>query len=1462
MSKSYLLRKVLVAFLAFGLVMSALFAALFAVQETYATDEDTVTVSGVSVVWGDEADDIYLQLNGADFSTVFNQVSNSNFGYFMPCISINGVLLSERSGSVLYAVKGYYGEATRYRIQVSALEDYSLKGDGTDIVVIEAGCKIPKTETDRDKDTAESVGVDYYVVSKTATFIAPANAAGTGTEMFISAEYVKVDGISVEWDGNGGGNDLVTLSLEGASFESNTDSNDHRHEIESHIFVNGTQISNVAWAIEGRYTNPKHYCFYLPQGILKQDGSDVIEVRSGCRIPVNNGESYYMVTETISYVSSGSSVSGKTETFTKRFVWELDAEYDASREVFVNTEAEQGVLGGHDSLSVSIGNLPQEHPEWNLPLTGYSAQTSGLLSVSHFAEFRFANVIDLVEVGAKSADITFLYNGAALFYIFPLDVTELTYENAVQSFRTTSGSQKLTVSAETLARDGSFGGFIVQLIDGSGAQFFLDGITLSTDVYMPDDVEEVVEFEWKLQEYDINSEIVKPAGKGQLGDFRTGGMTIGSGHEAFGIKGGDLFTPASIGRGDYFVIEFAVPIPASLAKSIVIEYLYNGDALFYIYPLDTTELMYKNAVQSFRTTSGSQKLTVSAEALAQDGSFGGFIVQLIDGLGAQFFLDGITLSSDVYTPDDVEEVVEFEWKINEKFDIDSSVIKQNGNDTMGEYSVKGLTISIGHDDWGLTGDGFAYTDVLERGNCFVVEFVSPIELSGVNSFSIEVMHNASACFYVYPLGTTGLTYKNAVQSFRTTNGLNPVELSATELFENGVCNGFIVQLMTDTGVQFFIDSITLSSEMVEAEVEDLTEPEYTVSPVSITEVSYTYRYEGREVDLLLITFDEKIFNHSLDSSLWNERIGVDDFAEFLLVNGVSIAESGIGDYAIRDMWTRHDRLGIFIKSGAMGCMNNDAFDAITFAKGFAIRGSSGDYTMYTTQRAAVFYTNRALEEGAQVMMSQESNPQVDQSLTPLSISLDVSGDIASLAITFDKTVRMEGTDFTDNIFRYIFVNKKSLAEWGGVTVSFEGATMNFTFATTLAADDAVTVMVEKGLNIQTNPAEPLSEKTVQQTLNFVRRENEEYFFAEEGALYVYWATSPETLAAQEEGGEDFITFELRLSVQNAPVANFNSSVLQYILIGEKPLSEILEEDKGGSSVSLSAFTLNITIPASYIADGLVVTAQKGFTTPAGGVLADDESFVYDETFEEFNGEVHREEIEDILTPTDINSILTAKDGVAPGTNQLFIEFTTPCSVKYLPFAQADADTIFSSYGSVGVSMTALYTYQLNRYGIRESLLDYLLIDGKTLREWAVEDGGADASRYIDVYYQGTNFGIYYLQLVLSKDSSAVMDWSEAHTITFKAGFITPAFGVFTEDVQWVWNPETQTWSSDESANTTVDPNAELKTEDGETVITFESGGCSGMAAGAGSLVAAVLAAGTAVLLCKRRSVAGKRGVRR
>ena len=1418
-----------------------------------------VTVAAVEVRWGDGSNRITFDLDGANFTNL-NEASTENWEYFLSYITVNGTPLSEMKAEVLSVTKRFYDGGTSFMIALSATGAHALKNDGTDVIAVQAGCRIPVSGWELAGST------DYYEVTEDAEYRSVSDGGypqGETPENFVqqieweAKEYDATAEIFMDTpaqtDVLGGYDSLAvtTQDFSGAQYEG--------WGIEGYAAFTGSALEQGQFMVF-RFTTPV----------------DASQFKSLSVEYVYNANALFYV---YPYSASGLGYENAVQSFrTDGSALTLSltalAEGGEVEGFLVQLAAGSGAQFFLDGITLSAAEHTAEKEE------APTAEKVGGVTVA------------AVEVrwGDGSNRITFDLDGANF-----TNLNEASTENweYFLSYITVNGTPLSEMKAEVLSVTKRFydGGtsFMIALSatgahalknDGTdviavqaGCRIPVSGWELagSTDYYeVTEDAEYrsvsdggypqgetpenfVQQIEWEAKEYDATAEIFMdtPAQTDVLGGYDSQRVlpTDFSDHADWGLSGHAAYTVQALQGEQFAVFKLTTPVEPSAFRSLTIRYKYDANALFYAIPLDAEGLGYDAAVQSFRTTGENGSVILSAEALAgKNGTFGGFILWVADGDSAQFFLDSITLHTAAYDPGEVEIVIPFAWEIGTEFDANGDVFVPTAAAEAGGYSSLPVVVRD-VSKFGITAAAAFCETQLAQGQFLQFRFAEPVTDANVQSFTLKVMHNASACFYVYPLGTEQFGMEHAVQSFRTENGIVTIELSATELFRNGACEGFIVQLMTETGLQFFLDSITLSDKPVEASVEDLTEPDYTTSTVSIREVTYTYRYEGGYDDLLLITFDRNIFTAA------NDRIGVDDFADYLLINGVSIAESGIGDYSLRAIWMRYDRLGIFIANNRTGSVNNDAFDVITFKQGFAIRGSEGDCTKYTLAADAVFYTNRALDEGSQVELSSQFDPRVDQVLVPHAVDFTVSGGMANLSVAFDKTVRSDAADLTDSVLCYIVVGDTRLSEIAGVTVSYEsGSVIVFTFAWDGAAD--ASVKLEAGLNVQTNPDEPLTEKTVREDAVFVRSSAGGYY-AEGGELSAYWISAPEFVAAEEEGGTDYVTFTIRLSVQNAPMDAYDPAMLAYILIGDTPLSEILAAD-AGSSAAMEAFALAVRIPASYIAEGLVITVKAGFAVPAGGVLAEDETFVYDAVFEEFVGEVHREEVEDLLTPTDINTIIRATDGVAAGTNQLFIEFTTPCSFKYLPFAQAGADTVLASYGSVGVPMTARYAYELSRYGMRESLWDYLCLDGKSVREWAIEDGGKDASRLIDLYYQGTNFGVYYLQIVIAEDSSAVMDWSESHIVTFKAGFVTPAFGVFEKDVQWRWDPQTQAWAPDASANATVDPDAQLKAEEGELLVTVGNQDATGLIVGlcAGGAVVVVIAVVVAVLVKKRRAKAG------
>ena len=634
MMTKFTLRKSLVVVLAVFCLAAAAIVMILQKPTANATESDTVTVKSVSVTWDPDTsshnqDWIFIELDGADFTTS-NEPSNKHWDWFSPFIYVNGVALSENDGFVMWCSKGYPSSA-KYAVFIQRGKEYSLKNDGTDVIEVKAGCKFPKSGD-------ETLGdIDYYLVSQSAAFSSTSAGNTTGEEAFTSGSPVTVSGISVEWDGNGGNQDYIMIRLNGAAFTLNVHSNGHWAYFAPFVYVNGEAVTGkVAWATEGMYGDARQFCFFIAQETLKQDGTDVIEVRKGCRIPINDGERCYYVTETATFAASDETTTGTTTKFHRTM--EVGTTYDADESIF-NVSAEGEKIGEYTSLPILPGYID------NFGVTKWADYSNAAFAVDKYGKFTLLSAIDVTTV--KSVSLKILYPAAALFYVYPINATSLVYENAIQSFRTPGGLQMITLSTELLAAGGQFGGFILQMVEGTGAQFFVDDITPLAETYTPDTVEKIEEFAWEVgTKYDADGTVFGVSAEGEkIGDF-TSLAVVSENIDSF-VTQWATFT-GNFSNGSYAKFKLQNAMDVATVKSVTITVFRNTADVFYVYPLNASVLGVGYAAQSFRTVGGSQKITLLTESLAVDGQFGGFILQMIDGTtGQQLFVDDITPLADV-----------------------------------------------------------------------------------------------------------------------------------------------------------------------------------------------------------------------------------------------------------------------------------------------------------------------------------------------------------------------------------------------------------------------------------------------------------------------------------------------------------------------------------------------------------------------------------------------------------------------------------------------------------------------------------------------------------------------------------------------------------------------------------------------------------------------------------------------
>ena len=316
-------------------------------------------------------------------------------------------------------------------------------------------------------------------------------------------------------------------------------------------------------------------------------------------------------------------------------------------------------------------------------------------------------------------------------------------------------------------------------------------------------------------------------------------------------------------------------------------------------------------------------------------------------------------------------------------------------------------------------------------------------------------------------------------------------------------------------------------------------------------------------------------------------------------------------------------------------------------------------------------------------------------------------------------------------------------------------------------------------------------------------------------LHILW------IQDYENDGE-LANFAIKTTAKNTQTReNFQSDAFEYITVNGYTLKDITEADKK-ASVKLDGIYLRVTLSATGYKYCLKETEEdrivieKGFSFISGEVTPYDFTYTWDKIFNKYMV------IPDptLLDESQISSALL-RDVVFDSTNdrQLFIHFSYPVGLEYMSCIQYDPEGMAQQFRSIGWSYPSdLYISQLSLFGIRDSILNNILVDGVSLAEWLEEDGPyvADPQNLIliSVHGVGRDRGRY-LTVEFGYASSCMLSDNEEHTLTLKGGLLFPTLFRLNDDITLTYNPETDVWGAG---------NAESEIESMNTQQTSE--GCN------------------------------------
>jgi hypothetical protein len=336
-------------------------------------------------------------------------------------------------------------------------------------------------------------------------------------------------------------------------------------------------------------------------------------------------------------------------------------------------------------------------------------------------------------------------------------------------------------------------------------------------------------------------------------------------------------------------------------------------------------------------------------------------------------------------------------------------------------------------------------------------------------------------------------------------------------------------------------------------------------------------------------------------------------------------------------------------------------------------------------------------------------------------------------------------------------------------------------------------------------------------------------------LHVLWIQD-----YQREG--DTASFAIKTTAKNTQQRkDFQSDAFAYISINGYTLTEIMDADEN-ARVDLDGVYLRVSVSAegyAYCFDGTTddtIVVEEGFSFISGEVTPYTFTYTYDLVFKKFMVVPDTSLLDESRYASTV-----LHDVVFDSTNerQVFIHFTYPIGLEYTSCIQCDPEEMARQFRSIGWSDPSdLYISQLSLFGIRESILTGIIIDGKSLKEWIYEDGlyVSDPQNLVQLSLLGSWDRGSYLTVLFGEASSCNLTDNEKHVITIKKGTTFPTYTQMVTDTTLTYDPVTNVWGSELAEE-------EIKSDDVKVETGEKEEGCASKT-GVGTVV---FAFGVAVL---------------
>ena len=287
---------------------------------------------------------------------------------------------------------------------------------------------------------------------------------------------------------------------------------------------------------------------------------------------------------------------------------------------------------------------------------------------------------------------------------------------------------------------------------------------------------------------------------------------------------------------------------------------------------------------------------------------------------------------------------------------------------------------------------------------------------------------------------------------------------------------------------------------------------------------------------------------------------------------------------------------------------------------------------------------------------------------------------------------------------------------------------------------------------------------------------------EETELVITYITAP---TKDSEAGT--YSFKLKSTIEFAHGEEMSESFQSAIKINGETLKDLIAEGK--ASVTLSSYFVKLTVDQDVLKLDNTDSVEIAKDAVVRGKLKtlDKEKFIYCSDLRRFE-----------LVPDR-----AAFDSMETGIGIEVVELGSPNAFDFFDAGQMPCNSIWTSFNGTATTLglgvahqsleqlastsgnTDIYNYHLAKLGVFESVMDYVYVNGKSIREWMIIDREAGREGYIRVIFMGFGFNTGKSFVIQAATGSALeLGMDRDMSIEFKKGFTTSMGQRFQHDIKY------------------------------------------------------------------------------